>query len=301
VSEQPLDRAARLLAAEQQPAGLADRLRRRLAGRKRLELDAALLQALQELSAQRREVGPDEWKGPAAWDRIQPLATAARLTVEGPDGELRLGYDEGQRAEASVYRGFEDVFRGPEALIREHQQPYVEILRDHPPALDVGCGRGELLDLLAERGISAHGVDVDAGMVARCRDKGHDVSEGDALDHLEDRPDASLGSIFCAHVIEHLPFRDLVRFLALARTKLVPGGALVMETVNPHSLVALRAFWLDLTHQVPVYPEVALTLCRLQGFAAAHVMFPRASARGELEADLRDEDAYAVVATNAAG
>ncbi len=83
----------------------------------------------------------------------------------------------------------------------------------HEPVLDVGCGRGELLDLLREEGIEALGVDIDEGMVERSREKGHSVELADAVDYLERQPDEKFGAIVAIHVIEHLPYEDLLRFL----------------------------------------------------------------------------------------
>ena len=102
---------------------------------------------------------------------------------------------------------------------------YLELLCGRSPVLDLGCGRGEFLDLLREAGIDSLGVDIDPGMVERCRRKGHDaVVLGDGLDYLDGLADASLGVIFSAQVIEHLPFASLIRLLALARRKLAPDG-----------------------------------------------------------------------------
>jgi cyclopropane fatty-acyl-phospholipid synthase-like methyltransferase len=164
--------------------------------------------------------------------------------------------------------------------------------------LDVGCGRGELLDLLRAAEIPASGVDSDAGMVAHCRAKGHTVELADASDHLERLEDGSLGAIVALQVVEHMPYHSLDRFFDLTRRKLGPGGLFLFETVNPHSIRALKAFWVDPTHQHPVFPEVALALCRLHGFAAARVAFPNGA--GALERDLVDQSEYAVLATTAA-
>ena len=192
------------------------------------------------------------------------------------------------------YRSFEDVFRGPEERIRELLVPYVGLLRGHEPVLDAGCGRGELLDLLREEGIEAAGVDIDEGMVERAREKGHSVELADVVDYLERQPDEKFGAIVAIHVIEHLPYEGLLRFLELAREKLVPDGLLIVETVNPHSLQAFKTFWTDLTHRAPIFPEVAAALATIQGFASVRVIFPRGT--GDDDVDLREETEYAVVA-----
>jgi 2-polyprenyl-3-methyl-5-hydroxy-6-metoxy-1,4-benzoquinol methylase len=197
----------------------------------------------------------------------------------------------GGRAE---YRSFEDVFRGSEERIRELLVPYVDLLRGHEPVLDAGCGRGELLDLLSEAEIEATGVDIDEGMVERAREKGHTVELADVVDYLGRLPDGKFGAIVAIHVIEHLPYEGLLRFLHLAREKLAPDGLLVVETVNPHSLQAFKTFWTDLTHRAPIFPEVASALATIQGFESVRVIFPRGT--GDDDLDLREETEYALVA-----
>jgi SAM-dependent methyltransferase len=223
-------------------------------------------------------------------------ADATLLTTTDEEGRPAIGYRDGA-GEQPLYLGFEDIFRGPEDFIRDRQRRYVELLRDHAPVLDVGCGRGELLGLLRDAGVVASGIDVDEGMVERARQTGANVEQADAIGYLEATPAGSLGAIVALQVIEHLPYRELLRFLELARERLVPGGVLVVETVNPHALEALKSFWVDLTHQAPIYPEVAVALCRLLGFDSAIVRFPNGS--GELERDRREQGEYAVVATKA--
>jgi 2-polyprenyl-3-methyl-5-hydroxy-6-metoxy-1,4-benzoquinol methylase len=132
-------------------------------------------------------------------------------------------------------------------------------------------------------------------MVARCREKGLEVERAEALEHLAGLKDGSLGAVFAAQVVEHLDYAQLMRFLELAHTKLAPGGVLVMETVNPHSVSAFKTFWVDLTHRSPIFPEVALAFCRLHGFAEARVLFPNGT--GDLESDRVTQGEYAVVAT----
>jgi 2-polyprenyl-3-methyl-5-hydroxy-6-metoxy-1,4-benzoquinol methylase/glycosyltransferase involved in cell wall biosynthesis len=193
------------------------------------------------------------------------------------------------------YRRFEDLFRGSEETITERQRVYLPLLRDHAPVLDVGCGRGELLELLRGEDITARGVDLDAGMVARCTEKGLDVTLQDGVEALEAAQDASLGAVICAQVIEHLPYETFHRFFALAAQKLRPGGVLIAETVNPHAQVALKHFWLDLTHEQPVFPEVALATAGLAGFSKAYIFHPGGS--GDAEVDRPRCGDYALVAT----
>jgi cyclopropane fatty-acyl-phospholipid synthase-like methyltransferase len=187
------------------------------------------------------------------------------------------------------------VFRGDERLIRDRFRCYLPLLRERGSVLDVGCGRGEMLELLRDAQIPAHGVDLDAGMVERCRAKGLGATHADAIEHLATLPDGSVGAIFASQLIEHLPYEALNAFLRIAHAKLAGGGLLIAETVNPHSIEAFKTFWTDLTHEAPIFPEVALTLCRLHGFSRAQVRFGRPT--GDLDEQRRLSGDYAVIAT----
>ena len=171
------------------------------------------------------------------------------------------------------YFAFESRMRGPRELIRDRQRAYVDDFRDAAPVLDVGCGRGEFLSLLAEAGVEARGVDLDPDMVAFCRGQGLDVEEGDALAYLEDLDEGSLGGIFAAQFVEHLEPGPLTRFIALAASRLRPAGVMVLETINPLSLFALRNYFADLTHAQPLIPDTLSLLVKEAGFDRAEVRF----------------------------
>src|SRR5262249_32271891 len=141
----------------------------------------------------------------------------------------------------------------------------------------------------------ATGVDIDPDMVAICRAKGHRVEQIDAVQFLRDRSERSLPAVFSAQVIEHLAFEQLKAFLTLCRSRVRPGGTVIVETVNPHALEAFKTFHTDLTHQRPIFPEVALALIQLAGFERARVVFPLGG--DTLTENRRTQGEYAVVAT----
>jgi len=192
------------------------------------------------------------------------------------------------------YFDFEATFRGPETRISDLQRAYLPLLEGHAPMLDVGFGRGELLDLLRDAGIEARGVDMDAGMVEHVRAKGHEVALGDANEYLRECEPGALGAIVALEVVEHLPYESLMEFLKLAHSRLREDGLLLFETVNPHAVHAMKAFWVDPTHQHPIFPEVALELCRVSGFGEAFWFHPTGG--GEFEDDRNSQAAYAVAA-----
>jgi 2-polyprenyl-3-methyl-5-hydroxy-6-metoxy-1,4-benzoquinol methylase len=210
-------------------------------------------------------------------------------------GRHVMGFRDGRQTTGDLYRGFEDIFRGSESFIRDRLAFYLPVLRAHARVVDIGCGRGELLDLLREAGVAAIGVDLDDGMVRLCRSRGHEVEEMDGLVYLREQPDGSWPAIFAAQVVEHLTYDDFMSFLRLAYAKLRPGGQLIFETVNPHALEAFKTFHTDLTHQRPIFPEVALAWCWLTGFDEAVVVFP--TGEDNLERDRRTRGEYAVIAT----
>jgi SAM-dependent methyltransferase len=171
------------------------------------------------------------------------------------------------------YFAFESRMRGSVDAIRDRQRRYVDDFRDAAPVLDIGCGRGELLELLREAGVEARGVDADADMVAYARGEGLDVEQADLVQHLESLEDGSLGGIFMGQVVEHLPPSVLTRALVLAAAKLRPGGLLVAETINPLSPIALRNYFADLTHAQPLVPETLELLARQSGFVETEIRF----------------------------
>jgi O-antigen chain-terminating methyltransferase len=173
-----------------------------------------------------------------------------------------------------VYALFEDRFRGSSAEITRGQRFYLDLLRDLPgPVLDVGCGRGEFLRLLASEGIAASGVESNPVSVEAARSLGLAVEEADALALLGSRPAGELGAIVAFQVVEHWAPEGIFRFLQLSRRALAPGGVLVAETINVDSLSALKAFYLDPTHVRPVVPDALRFLAEAAGFTQPRIEY----------------------------
>ena len=175
------------------------------------------------------------------------------------------------------YVGFEDQFRGSRDAIRarlESYLPYFAGAADGLDVLDIGCGRGEFLELLAGAGVSARGIDVNHEMAELCRSRGLDVTEADAVGYLSTLPDASLGGIFAAQVVEHLQPAYLLQFLELAFHKISPGGRIVLETLNPACWVAFFDSYIrDITHVRPLHPDTLKYLVLASGFTRADLEF----------------------------
>ncbi|SOC48929.1 Methyltransferase domain-containing protein [Blastococcus aggregatus] len=193
------------------------------------------------------------------------------------------------------YVGFERRFRGdPDAILTTLVDRYADLLQDHQPVVDVGCGRGELLGMLAERGIDVIGVEPDPGMAAEAQARGITVHEELAGDWLRSVPDGSLGAIITTHVLEHLELDDMIELLELAAVKLGPDSVFISETPNPASLIVLgNSYLLDPTHVRPLHPSLLAFLCEKAGFRDVRLRFYSPAEDYHLPMTAVDEDAPA--------
>ncbi len=208
-------------------------------------------------------------------DRLEVLSEEVRALRQGLQAEApppQVARSAARAAADSTYTAFENRFRGSREAVRARQADYVEILRGHGPVVDLGCGRGEILDLLRSAGIEARGVEGNAHAVRECRGKGLDVVEGDLVEFVRGQVSGGLGAVFAAQVAEHLPPPVLAALLAEAHRALRPGGLLVLETVNPASALGfLDVFIRDLTHERPLHPETLRFLAAAAGFSEVRI------------------------------
>lgn len=191
------------------------------------------------------------------------------------------------------YTAFENRHRGYEDDVKKQQIQYIPYFQNNGKILDLGCGRGEFLELCREKGLDAMGIDLNEQMVEICREKGLDCRRGDILETLAEWPDNDLGGIFSSQVIEHLPPALLKKLVDLAFFKLAPGGHLVLETINPVSVFALvQIYFLDLTHQKPVHPQTLKFLLEGSGFDDVEIKYSAHLEKEQLQtlpgADERD-------------
>lgn len=176
--------------------------------------------------------------------------------------------------ESHKYVGFEDQFRGAPEDIRRRVSEYLPIFSGTQQVLDVGCGRGEFLEVLREGGISARGIDVNAAMVEVCRQQRLDVEEADALTYLRAQPDGSIGGLFAAQVVEHLEPRYLTALLDAAFDKLRPGAPIVLETINPACWFAFfESYIRDITHVRALHPDTLQYLLIASGFQQVDIRY----------------------------
>ncbi|UJW81810.1 methyltransferase domain-containing protein [Hydrogenophaga sp. SL48] len=177
------------------------------------------------------------------------------------------------------YVAFEDRYRGSRELIYERLKaylPFVAPLASEFPgaeAVDLGCGRGEWLQLVQDQGLRPFGVDLDAGMLSRCEALGLAVQQGDALAYLAGLPDNSQAMVSAFHLVEHIPFDAVRRLVEESLRVLRPGGLLILETPNPENIaVGTNHFYLDPTHQKPIPHQLLVFLPEHCGFERTKVV-----------------------------
>ncbi|HUP04675.1 MAG TPA: class I SAM-dependent methyltransferase [Bryobacteraceae bacterium] len=169
------------------------------------------------------------------------------------DAAFRAGVEETAHAAPVDFTRFAERFRGPEEAVKAGQRAYVGRFAGKRDVLDIGCGRGEFLELMREAGVPARGIELNAECAAMCRAKGLDAQVADLFEYLAALPENALDGIFCAHVVEHLEPMQLARMVSLCASRLMRGGVIAMETPNPECLAIFGSyFYLDPTHVRPV-------------------------------------------------
>ncbi len=195
--------------------------------------------------------------------------------------EVKVGADQREQHRLdSFYLSFENRFRGTRPEIKKRVRFYLPLLAEvsagteERPILDVGCGRGEWLELLREDGLHAFGVDLNSAMIAQCAERELSVTEADAIVHLRSLPDESHGAVSGFHIIEHLPLEALIDLIAEIRRVLKPGGLAIFESPNCKNLtVGACNFNIDPTHRNPVFPETAQFMLETQGFESVRLEY----------------------------
>lgn len=210
----------------------------------------------------------NEWRATLARDSraLERSADALSRNIQPPSlGSADL-------SAPSVYVAFENAFRGA-WKVKERMQwyvPHIRALYHHKeprPVLDLGCGRGEFLQELQRNNIPGVGIDLNPAMVDASRALGLDVTLAEAVAHLRDREPGSLAAISSFHMIEHIPFDQVLHLIEAAKRALMPGGLLILETPNPENLVVGGCtFWYDPTHIRPLPPAMMAFYVKQAGF-----------------------------------
>jgi O-antigen chain-terminating methyltransferase len=210
---------------------------------------------------------------------------AVNERVQGLDSYLSSMYAIGQRINEdrhlldALYVAFEDRFRGSREEIRERLKVYLPLLEQakvgtcESSILDLGCGRGEWLELLRDSGFTARGIDINRIAIEQCRTRGLEAIEADVIAYLQSLPDASLSAVTGFHIIEHLPFEALIKLFDETVRVLNHGGLAIFETPNPENvLVGSYKFYLDPTHRNPLPSSVVKFLAQSRGLSNVTIL-----------------------------
>ena len=211
--------------------------------------------------------------------QLRELHASARSPLQAPPAARQEPHHQDAEDFDTFYLEFEDRLRGSREEIKRRQEVYLEQVATAAagtvsrPIIDVGCGRGEWLEVLQEHGCVARGVDLNRVMVAENKQRGLDVIERDVLAYLGELPAGSVGMVTGFHIIEHLPFAILARLFDECLRVLRPGGCVVFETPNPENLVVgAFSFYYDPTHRHPLPPQLTEFLAQHRGFADVEIL-----------------------------
>lgn len=179
----------------------------------------------------------------------------------------------------ALYVSFEDRYRGTREEIKERLRFYLSRVEtahsatDRGLVIDIGCGRGEWLEVLSESGIAARGIDLNRIAIDESRKRGLQVELAEGVATLSALASESCSAVTAFHIIEHLPFESVVELLDQSLRVLRPGGVLVVETPNPANLlVAAERFYLDPTHRNPLPSQLTAWLFQARGFEQVEIL-----------------------------
>ena len=199
---------------------------------------------------------------------------SGKVPAAAADGELFADNHDLDK----FYLEFENHFRGSEEEIKKKQLPYIEVLNEGKldkklPVADLGCGRGEFLQLLAENKFRPLGVDLNEAMVERAKEQGFEAVKDDAISFLLKQKSGSLSGVTGFHIAEHIPFEQLLLLISEAYRCLAKGGILLLETPNPESLfVGAYTFHFDPSHLKPLPPAIVQFSAQFKGFERADIL-----------------------------
>jgi O-antigen chain-terminating methyltransferase len=207
--------------------------------------------------------------------RLNMLLEEARKRLPQPFDQQQLETlaKEADHSLDAFYVAFEDEFRGTREDIKERAEIYLPIIQkakagtEERPILDVGCGRGEWLELLQEHKYQAKGLDLNRVMIEQCQEYELDVIESDVIEYLKQQKNNSLGAITGFHIVEHLPLETLVTLFDESLRVLKSGGIVIFETPNPENiLVGACGFYTDPTHRNPLPANTSSYILESRGF-----------------------------------
>jgi SAM-dependent methyltransferase len=270
--------ASALEALRAEETAFLDALRQTVTG----QLEALSHRQGEALQALQSEVATQSRERRAQERHLTRLVDEARqrLSEPRPQEQRQPPAREDTRISDAFFAAFDEQFRGTRAATKERLRVYLRLLQeanigvDDNPVVDLGCGRGEWLELLQDEGIQGKGVERNRALVEECRQSGLDVVESDLLTYLCSLPDNSIGGVTGFHIVEHLPFDVLLTVVDETVRVLQPGGVAIFETPNPQNvLVSTEEFYIDPTHRHPLPSALLKFVAEVKGLARVKVWY----------------------------
>ncbi|WP_020588589.1 methyltransferase domain-containing protein [Desulfobacter curvatus] len=180
------------------------------------------------------------------------------------------------------YADFEAHFRGSVEDVRRHLKVYTPVILDLQEqcgsmpvkGVDLGCGRGEWLELLKEYEVAIQGVDLNDTFFGRVQEKNLSVVKSDIFEYLKASKPESFDLVTAFHVIEHIPPDLRMAFLRQILRVLRKDGVCILETPNPRNLlVGCGDFYRDPTHIAPIFPDTIEFQGKIAGFSQSAAYF----------------------------
>ena len=239
-------------------------------GKATLEIQQKLWKDLAQVRADQEAVIHSELR--VLRQRASFLAPAAPQVVAGVSTPAAPAAPAADWSRVDWLR-FSDRFRGSDDYVRRQQRMYAERFAGASDVLDIGCGRGELLETLTNAGIAARGIELSGELAAICRSRGLSVERADLFEYLKGLPEESLGGLACMQVVEHLKRPSVPEFVELAFGRLRPGSLIAVETPNPECLAIFAThFYIDPTHRHPIPPALMAFYLEEAGFTSIEVV-----------------------------
>lgn len=224
--------------------------------------------------------------------RAEPYRSAPIGMVSSFDGLHTIGFDTADKAN---YAGFVDIFRP------SFEDLYIELTHlnrwfpSSGDAVDLGAGRGEMVKVMSDYGLKSFGIDSDKSVVSAAVERGLDVRELSIDDFFSSAQSDSFDLVTAIQVVEHVDTKQLESWFSAAKRILKDGGIFLVETPNPHAIDAFKAFWIDVTHVRPYYPESLLHMTQTFGFRRAEIWAP--GTQSNINERLEFAGSYVLIAT----